>query len=164
MDDLKVNADELIKGLSGIYLEYVKKNSLESPKKGFNLLFEKWLNLDPHAIKPLHKEFLDNVRHYITELVSILERLNKSAPEICRDYTGKALDIMFAPKPDKPNTDVDRYMAIAEYESVPLFSYASSDDLQRIRDELQKRTPKRFMLPKQLEMVGFMEKIISESN
>ena len=152
----------MLESLSGVYLEYAKKNRLESPKKGFNLLFEKWLNLDPLEIKPLHKDFLDNVRHLVTELVSVLERLDKNAPDVCRDYTGKAFDIMFAPKPDKPNTDVDRYLAIAEYESVPLFSFASLDDLRRIRDELLKRTPKRFMLPKQLEMIGFMENMISE--
>ena len=156
------NAAELIKGLSGAYLEYAKKNSLQNPKRGFNVLFERWFHLDPHEIKPLHKEFLEDVKHFVTKLALALERMKDSEPEVCGDYAGRALGIMFAPKPDKQKTDADRYLVIAEYESVPLFSYASSDDLQRIRDALLKRTQRRFMFPKQLEMVELLEKIISE--
>ena len=156
------NAAELIKGLSGVYLEYAKQNSLRNPKRGFNMLFERWFRLDPHAIEPLHKEFLGSVTHFVTKLALALERMKDSEPEVCGDYAGRALGIMFAPKPDKQKTDADRYLVIAEYESVPLFSYASRDDLQGIRDELLKRTPRRFMFPKQLEMVELIEKIISE--
>ena len=158
------NAAELLEGLSGAYLEYAKKNSLQNPKRGFNVLFEKWFILDPEAIKPVHKEFLECVKRHVTELVLALEHMEKIAPEVCRDYAGKALYIMFTPKPDKQKTDADRYLAIAEYESVPLFSYASRDDLQRIRDQLLNRTPKRFMFPKQLKMVESIESIISEKS
>ena len=159
-DALTESAAELLEELSGAYLEYARKNRIENPKRGFNLLFEKWFKLDPNEIKPLHKEFLDNVKHFVAKLVLVLESMDEGAPEICCDYAGKALGIMFAPKPDKQKKDADRYLTIAEYESVPLFSYASPDDLRRIRDELLKRTPKRFMFPKQLEMVSYMEKNI----
>ena len=127
-------------------------------------MFEKWFILDPNAIKPLNKEFLEDVRNYAAKLALVLERMDESAPEVCRDYAGKALGIMLAPKPDKQKTDADRYLAIAEYESVPLFSFASPNDLRRIKDELLKRTPKRFMFPKQLEMVELLENIISEKS
>jgi len=156
------NAAELIDGLRGAYLEYAQKNRIENTKRGFSRLFEKWFNLDPLAIKPLHQEFLDNVGHFVAKLVLVLKRMDIITPEICRDYAGKALDIMFAPKPDKAKTDADRYFTIAEYESVPLFSYASSEDLQCTRDKLLKRTPKRFMFPKQLEMLEFMDNKIAE--
>ena len=164
VDALTENAAELIERLGGVYLEYKKKNNLENPKRGFNRLFEKWLTLDPLAIKPIHQEFLDNVNRIVVELVLILEHINGIAPEVCRDYTGKALGIMFTPKPDKAKTDTDRYFTIAEYESVPLFSYASLEDLQRFRSELLKRTPKRFMFPKQLEMIEIMDNRLEPLN
>ena len=126
-------------------------------------MFERWFYLDPNAIKPLHKEFLDEVKRLVAELAPVLERMEGSDPEACRDHAARALGIMFAPKPSKQKTDADRYLAIAEYESVPLFSFAPRDDLTRVRDGLLKRTPRRFMFPKQLEMVKLLEKIISEA-
>jgi len=162
-DELVAACEDPIRGLSYLYSAYSAQEG-EFAKKRSVSPFAKWMQVPGTELEPEHKNFLDGVERYVSELCQIFSALCELDREACEDLCKNALDVIFVKKPKKETTDTQRFLAISEYHSPGLFAFASSDNLKQIHRELLERTPKRLMFPKHKELVNLLEKTISDKS
>jgi len=153
--------EERILSLNKLYSEYAQHGG-PSEKKDIGTMFSNWMRPSKVQIEPEHKVFLDSVQQEVSELEANLAALADLDLEACEELAGRALAFIFAKKPKKETTDVERYLAISEYHAPCLFRYASRTDLERIRIGLLERVPKRLMFPRHRELVDLLEQMIGD--
>ncbi len=133
--------------------------------KRITRLFAGWfMGFNPLAANPSHQAFLTEVERIIAELVSVLEKTEPRHPAASTGDAARAVAILLSPKPAREKTSVDWTLTAAEYQVVRLLPYLASDELKSTRAMLLKRTPKRLMFPKQLELIKTIDKGLSRND
>ena len=155
---LNIECAELIADLRKLYSQYSAPSASKAPKKGVGDFFSTWMQRRD-KIEPVHQEFLDGVQNLVGKLAENFESLCELDSQACREFSERALAIIFAPKPKTERTDIQRFLAISEYYAPPLFPYASREELGRIRAGLLERVPRRLMYPKHRELVDLLEEM-----
>ena len=152
--DIATTCEKLLAELQETYEKYesLPLHTDRSPKKKLGDMFSGWLQQNPQS-QVVHFTFLEGVEQLVTELAAQLAL----EPAACRDYAHRALQIIYAPKPKEERTDVERFLAIAEYQGAALYPYASREELQRIHKEQVERRPWRYMPPNQRKMLQQLE-------
>lgn len=146
---------EILRDLEQLYRDY--RSARLVVRKGLESIFAKWMRLGGDQIAPVDQAFLQGVSQTVVALAENLRELSAVDRITGEKIAGRGLEILFAPKSRHPVTDVERYLAIAEYSAAPLFPYASLQHLHGVRENLVRRVPKRMMLPKELELLTFLE-------
>ena len=154
--------DRLLADLENTYQKYADRRAVVPPKKKLGESLSGLFSKDPKA-QAVHLMFIEDVECGIRDLALLLPEVNSIEPGLCQDYAHRALDLIFAPKVmiEKAQSDYDRFLAIAEFLTLPLLPFASREKLEGIYAEQTARTPKRRMLPNQLKMVQELEALIS---
>ena len=158
-ENLELECENQLKMLNELYSGYTNRQSQK--KKGVSEMFAKWVRNDANQIEPVSKEFLKNVESLIGALDNTLSSISCFDRSLCEKLCGRALLIIFAHKPANETNDTERYLAASEYLAPVLFKYASRDDMNRIREELLARIPRRLMYPKQREIVDMLGEMLS---
>lgn len=158
----EMQAEELLHQLNRHYADYLEKYQDQQRSQSlFAKLFGKWFtSLEPSSADSLHQDFLAGVERIVSGLTATLKQLELSDPHLCQTLAEKAVDRLMMPKPEKEKTQAEWYMAIAEYQAEPLLPYLSREALQRHRDLLLKRVPKRMMYPRQRQLLERVEELI----
>ena len=156
--EIITTCDKLLRELSAAYEEYesLPMHTDNSPKKRLGDMFAGWLQQNRQG-QVVHFAFLEGVERIVTAFAVQLAQLEPIEPEACRDYAHRALHIIYAPKPKEEQTDLERFLAIAEYQGAALFPYASREELQRIHKEQTERRALRYMPPNQRKMLQQLE-------
>lgn len=162
-DEPLARAESLLAGLSSIYSDFTEKNTEEGrpATKKITRLFARWFTgFNPLTANPEHQAFLNEVQHVIAQLTSLLEEIKPTDPGMCKHEAAKAVAILMPPRSGREKTAADWSLTVAEYQVVFLLPYLSKDELGNLRAKLLKRTPKRLMLPKQLELLKMIDTLL----
>jgi hypothetical protein len=118
------------------------------------------MGYNPLSVNPDDQAFLDEVERITSQFVPMLEEMKVNNPDACMGYAAKAVDVLLTQKPAKEKTAGDWYLTVAEYQISFLLPYLSCNELKNTREKLLKRTPKRLMFPKQLELIRLIDKLL----
>ncbi len=160
-DEPLAQAEQLLADLSGIYSDFTDKNTEEdrTAAKRITRLFTKWFSgFNPLSANPDQQAFLDEVQRIATQLASLFEDAILAYPDACRSDAARAVSIMMPSRPTRERTAEDWSLTAAEYHIASFLPYLSQEELSNIHAKLLKRTPKRLMLPKQLELLKMIDK------
>lgn len=161
-DDAAVALD-LLNALGAVYHEMTVKEKARGPK-GLQQMFSGWFSSGGRYAVPMEQvAFFAQVESIVTRLTSVLGCLRETDPARCHAYTRQALELLLSLGSDKAPSGGATYLIVAGYQSAALFSFASPGDLEQIRKELLRRTPRRMMFPKEREMLAQMETVIAEN-
>lgn len=155
----EARAQALARELEAHYRAY-RENAHARAEKGFFRLFQHWFSYDAQWAEPVHQAFLDGVSQLVSALAEALEALLRRNPEGSQSLALQAVQVMLEPKSRDAKSERDWYLLIAEYQCSPLLPYLSREDLQRFRDEMLERTPRRLMFPKQLALLEQTEALL----
>lgn len=147
--------EEILGDLEQLYRDYCPARPIV--RKGLETIFAKWMRFGSDQIALADQTFLQGVSQTVAALAENLRELSAVDRITGEKIAERGLEIIFAPKRRYPATDVEHYLAIAEYSAVPIFPYASLPNLHKVRENLVKRVPRRMMLPKELELLTLLE-------
>ena len=155
-------ADHLIGRLQNLYAEYLEKNrKIEETNKSIAKLFEKWIRgYDSAASDSMHQDFLDGIEKIVSDLVPLLEEIQKDKPDLCSDLAERAVRRIMVPKSkSRPKTNAEWFMTVAEYQCAPLLPFLKLEIMEEIRGKMFV-VPKRMMFPKEREFFEEFEAIL----
>lgn len=155
-----LEAEELLHQLETHYSDYKAGKGHRPEKKGILRMFSRWITYDVQDIAPQHEDFLDGVAQLSGKLANVLERLTGDDCMTGNALAVRAVELLLQPKPQQPQNDRDWYLMTAEYSAEPLLKFLPRDELQRQRDNMIARTPRRLMYPKQLQLLEAAEKLL----
>lgn len=159
-------ADELVCGLEEHFRRYTVscERQREAGGVGDNFLrmFRHWISYNAKRVEPMHADFLEELQKQVNALSAALTELEEIDPRACRRLAARAVSLLMAPQPEGVKSDCQWYLLVAEYQCGPLFSHLSREDLEYWRDEMLRRTPRRMMYPKQLELLQTAEKLLEQ--
>lgn len=152
-----------LEALEEHYRAYTLGDRDRSPKpKGFGKLFRRWFTYNAQEIEPVHREFLEGTEALTKELAEAVAALPEEEKPAGTEAADRALTLMLGEKPgDLPN-ERRLYLVAAEALAAPLLPFLDKEKLARQRDRMVSLTPKRFLFPKQLELLAEMERLLGE--
>ncbi len=153
-------AQRLAALLSDLCGDYAKGGGPVRVSATFSNLFRRWFSTDPERVSEEDSRFLAEAARLTDELAGELASAAREDPEAARRVAAGAVDQLLFSVPAKPTNDREWYLVVAGYESGKLFPYLSPEDLARVRDEMCRRTPRRMMLPRQLELLEQAERLL----
>lgn len=160
-------ADELVCGLEEHFRRYTAACERQKESGGFgdNLLrmFRHWISYNAKRAEPVHADFLEGLQAQVQALSAVLDELEAYDQRACRRLAARAVALLMAPQPEGVKSDCQWYLLVAEYQCGPLFAYLTREDLEHWRDEMLRRTPRRMMYPKQLELLETAEKLLEQN-
>jgi len=157
-------ADHLIGRLQNLYADYMEKSRKhEESNKSIAKLFEKWIRgSDSSATDSMHQDFLDGVEKIVSDLVPLLEQIQKDNPDLAGDLAERAVKRLMAPKTkQRPKTNAEWFITVAEYQSAPLFPFLKLETMEELRGKMF-TVPRRMMFPKEREVFDAFEAILKD--
>lgn len=156
--EMQDQAEQAVAALEDLYSSYKQQYKQERQAEGFSFarLFRRWGSCDETKTEPVHQEFLTQVNRQVDALCSLL----KENPSNGQAVAWRAVRCMILQESVGQKTDSDWYIIAAEIQAVPLLPYLSHEDLQNCRSFMLQRTPRKWMLPKQLELLDSIEKLL----
>lgn len=142
--------------------EYARQAAQGGVGRNFARMFRRWLSYNDQAAGPLHIAFLEGTAALTGELAGLLAELEQSDPLVSRELAMRGVALLLTPKPKGSMSECEWYMTAAEYHCAVLLPYLSREDLEYWRSEMLRRTPRRMMFPKQLELLEQAEKLLKE--
>ena len=138
-DDALIRARQLTQQLEELYLRLYQygddlAESREEQKRGFAGLLRGIFPMS-QPVEPEHQRFIKNVESLAHDLAQALSQ--------------------FPPLEDK--TPEEWFMTAAEGYCVPLVPYLTPEDAERFRADMLAHTPKRYLFPKQAEVLKALE-------
>ncbi|MCF0228409.1 MAG: hypothetical protein HUJ76_01785 [Parasporobacterium sp.] len=156
-----MGAEYILEQLASVYYDYaIGKNSDPSIGKGFARMFRHWVSYNNQKVDEEDKKFLSDVERLVAELVSELSERAENDPDSAGRLSSKAVDMLLFPG-QNAGREKQWFMLVAAYQCESLFQFMSGDDLRTVCDRMLKRTPRRMMLPKELELLESAEKILN---
>lgn len=113
----------------------------------------------PQPMEPEHQRFFENVQELTEQLAQVLASM--PADEERQGLAHRAVACILAPKPLENKNPEEWFMTAADGLSVPLLPYLSRADLEQFRADLLANTPKRYMFPKQREVLSKMDELLA---
>ena len=159
---MSYEAERLAARLSELCHDYAAADRVKSAGSGFARLFRHWISYNEQRIEAEDRRFLDEVARLTDELDGALASLSREDLPAARRIAAGAVEGLLFFGPASPVTDQDWYLTAAGYESEKLFPYLSREELGRVRDEMCRRTPRRLMFPKQLELLKAVETLLED--
>ena len=152
-----------LEALEAHYEAYARGERDQPPKpKGFGKLFRRWFTYNAQEIEPVHREFLEGAESLTRELAEAISALPDEEKAAGEEAADRALTLMLGEKPgDLPN-ERRLYLVAAEALAAPLLPLLDREKLARQRDRMVALTPKRFMFPKQRELLEEMERLLGK--
>lgn len=153
-ESIKYTADQKIEQLNKIYDRYKLRYEKEKP----NPLSKIFGGKSPYD--HINMRFIEDLEECIEETAETLAHIKETDQALSEDYARRILDILYADKPKKQETDYERYLYVAEYYGFAIFPYATQEVLNEVRNAVLERTPRKHMFPRQLEMVNMLDELI----
>lgn len=157
---MSYEAERLAAQLSELCQNYASGDCAKGAGSGFARIFRHWLSYNAERIEAEDSRFLNEVARLTKDLAELLISLSQEDPAAARRIAAGAVGELLFFGPAKPLTDRDWYLTAAGYESERLFPHLSREDLGWVRDEMCRRTPRRLMLPRQLELLKAVETLL----
>ena len=152
-----------LEALEEHYRAYIRAYREQPPKpKGFGKLFRRWFTYNAQEIEPVHQQYLEGAEALTKELAEAVAALPDEDRAAGAEAADRALSLMLGAKPEDLPNERRLYLIAAEALAAPLLSLTDRDRLARQRDQMLALTPKRFMFPKQLELLAEMERLLGE--
>ena len=152
-----------LEALEEHYRAYTQGSRDQPPKpKGFGKLFRRWFTYNAQEIEPVHREFLEGAEALTKELAEDAAALPDEDKAAGAEAADLALSLMLGEKPQDLPNERRLYLIAAEAISAPLLPLLDREKLAEQRDRMLALTPKRFMFPRQLELLGEMERLLGE--
>lgn len=156
------NAQQLLASLRTAFAGYATHNeaqrqALKASRKGFAGFFRGMFS--PGAVMEREdQDFMDDAAALAGRLAAALSRLPEG--EQRRALAVEAVELYLSPKPRDDKTPQDWFMTAAEASCMPLLPYLPSGELSRFRDAILSGTPRRFLFPKQAELLQEIESLL----
>ena len=154
-DDALIRARQLTQQLEELYLRLYQygddlAESREEQKRGFAGLLRGIFPMS-QPVEPEHQRFIKNVESLAHDLAQALSQFPQE--EQCHELAQRAVSCFLAPKPLEDKTPEEWFMTAAEGYCVPLVPYLTPEDAERFRADMLAHTPKRYLFPKQAEVL-----------
>ena len=152
-----------LEALEAHYEAYALGERDQPPKpKGFGKLFRRWFTYNDQETEPVHREFLEGAEALTKELAEAAAALPDDDRAAGSEAADRALTLMLGEKPgDLPN-ERRLYLVAAEALAAPLLPLLDREKLIRQRDRMLSLSPRRFLFPKQRELLAEMERLLGE--
>lgn len=157
---MSYEAERLAAQLSELCRNYASGNHEKRAGSAFARIFRHWISYDAGRIEAEDSRFLNEAGRLTYDLAEALASLSQEDLAAAQRIAAGAVGGLLFSGPAKPLTDRDWYLTAAGYESEKLFLYLSREDLSRVRDEMCRRTPRRLMFPRQLELLKAVETLL----
>ena len=152
-----------LEALEEHYRTYTRGNRDQPPKpKGFGKLFRRWFTYNAQEIEPVHQQYLEGAEALTKELAEAVAALPDEDRAAGAEAADRALSLMLGEKPEDLPNERRLYLIAAEALAAPLLPLLDREKLARQRERMLALTPKRFMFPKQLELLAEMERLLGE--
>lgn len=160
---LLIQARQLTVQLEEVYIR-LRRHSEEmaeyrqESKKGLAGLLQGIFPM-PQPMEPEHQRFYDDVQALTGQLAQVLACLPADAER--QELARRAAACILAPKPLENKSPEEWFMTAADGLSVALLPYLSRADLEQLRADLLASTPKRYLFPKQREVLSKMDELLA---
>lgn len=153
-------AEKLVERLSDVCTEYAHGKETETNlKKGFAHMFRHWVSYNSDRMEPEDEKYLADVRELIAELKSAFDELSHSDIESVRKLSGQAVEVVLFPHVSA-RREKQWFQVVVGYECEPLLDFLSAEDLKQVCELMIQRTPKRLMLPRELQLLKKAESLL----
>ncbi len=156
--DLQLNAQQLVEQLEEVFDRYAVYNEearqlRAESRKGIGGFFR---NLFPTS-PPMELED----QHFWKDAETITNRLAEVLQQVEEPRRGElaaqVVSRFLAPKPREDRTAQEWFLLAAEHLCIPLIPYLTRPALEQARDALLAGTPRRYLFPKQAELLKELE-------
>ena len=150
-----------LEALEEHYRAYVRAYREQPPKpKGFGKLFRRWFTYNAQEIEPVHQAFMEGAETLARELAEAVAALPEEDKAAGAEAADRALSLMLGEKPEDLPNERRLYLVAAEGLAAPLLPLLDREKLAQQRDRMLALTPKRFMFPRQRELLAEMERLL----
>lgn len=149
-------AEDLVQQLEVIYAGQRQRTidlaeSRRQEKRGIAGFFRTLIPA-PQVMEPEHQRFMDQAEALARDLARLLDQLPGQLPQI-HTLAEQAVACYLAPKPLEDKSPEEWFMTAAEGFCLPLVPYLTPEAAGRFHDAVLKSTPKRYLFPKQQEVL-----------
>lgn len=156
--DLQSSAQQLVEQLEEIFARYAAyseeaRQLRAESRKGIAGFFR---NLFPTS-PPMEVED----QRFWQDAETVTRRLGEVLQQVEEDQrsplAARAVALFLAPKPREDRTPQEWFLLAAEHLCLPLIPYLTRPELERAREALLAGTPRRYLFPKQAELLKEIE-------